>query len=62
MKGLMVQEGLTIDEALKLMEEGQKVPDRQAPTLPPRVLGMYNYYTSVVYNLSLVLYTYWQYI
>ena len=43
MKGLMVQEGLTMDEALKLMEEGQKVPDRKAPTLPPRVLGMYVY-------------------
>lgn len=39
MKGLMVQEGVTMDEALKIMEEGQKVPDRPAPMLPPRVLG-----------------------
>lgn len=41
MKGLMVQEELTIEDALKVMEEGQQVPDRLAPMLPPRVLGMY---------------------
>lgn len=29
-----------MDEALKIMEEGQKVPDRPAPMLPPRVLGI----------------------
>ena len=37
----MIQEELTIEDALKVMEEGQQVPDRLAPMLPPRVLGMY---------------------
>ena len=40
MKGLMQQENMTIVDALKLMEEGQKVPDRLAPMIPPRVLGI----------------------
>ena len=39
MKGMMVQEGMTMDEALMVMEEGQKLPGRPAPKLPPRVLG-----------------------
>ena len=40
MKGMMVQDGLTMDDALKLMEEGQKTPNRPAPKLPPKLLGM----------------------
>ena len=40
MKGLMIREGVTINEALQLMEEGQSAPDRPAPSLPPTVLGM----------------------
>ena len=36
-----------MDDALKIMEEGQKVPNRPAPALPPRVLG--NQYGSVDY-------------
>ena len=39
MKGLMVQENMTVEEAIKLMEEGQRAPDREAPMLPPKVLG-----------------------
>ena len=42
MKGLMVQEGLTTSDALKLMEEGQKAPDRPAPMMPPKLLGTCN--------------------
>lgn len=38
MKGMMVQENATLDDALRIMEEGQ-MPDSQAPTLPPRVIG-----------------------
>ena len=34
----MVQDGLTVDEALKVMDEGQRQPDRAAPMLPPKVL------------------------
>lgn len=49
MKGLMVQEDLTLDDALKLMEEGQKIPNRPAPKLPPRVLG--KNCTTIVYWL-----------
>ena len=41
MKGLMIQENMTMEEAIKLMEEGQKAPDRIAPMLPPKVLGKY---------------------
>ena len=48
MKGLMVQEGVTMDEALKIMEEGQKVPDRPAPMLPPRVLGTVVNHTNII--------------
>ena len=40
MKGMMVQDGLTMDDALKLMEEGEKTPNRPAPKLPPKLLGM----------------------
>ena len=40
MKGMMVQENATLEEALKKMEEGQ-MPDSEAPTLPPRVIGMH---------------------
>ena len=29
-----------MDDALKLMEEGQKTPNRPAPKLPPKLLGM----------------------
>ena len=43
MKGLMIQEDMTMEEAIKLMEEGQRVPDRIAPMLPPKVLGMCRY-------------------
>lgn len=39
MKGMMVQEGMTMDEALTVMEEGQKLPGRPAPKLSPRILG-----------------------
>ena len=39
MKGLMLQEDLTIEDALKVMEEGQRAPDRHAPMLPPKLLG-----------------------
>jgi len=39
MKGLMLQEELTVDEALKIMDEGQKLPDGAAPALPAKVLG-----------------------
>ena len=39
MKGLMIQEDMTIDEAIKVMEEGQRAPDRVAPMLPPKVLS-----------------------
>lgn len=39
MKGLMIQEDLTIEDALKVMEEGQRAPDRRAPMLPPKILG-----------------------
>ena len=39
MKGLMVQENMTIEEAIKVMEGGQHAPDREAPMLPPKVLG-----------------------
>ena len=35
----MVHEDLTIEEAVKIMEEGQRAPDRAAPMLPPKVLG-----------------------
>ena len=28
-----------MDDALRLMEEGQQMPDRPAPMLPPKVLG-----------------------
>ena len=41
MKGMMVQDGLTMDDALKLMEEGEKTPNRPAPKLPPKLLGMW---------------------
>ena len=43
MKGMMIQENATLDDALKMMEEGQ-MPDTQAPTLPPRVIGTCIYY------------------
>lgn len=39
MKGMMVQDELTLDDALKIMEEGQKTPNRPAPKLPPKMLG-----------------------
>ena len=35
----MVQENMTIEEAIKVMEGGQHAPDREAPMLPPKVLG-----------------------
>ena len=35
----MIQENMTTEEAVKLMEEGQRAPDRIAPMLPPKVLG-----------------------
>ena len=35
----MIQENMTMEEAVKLMEEGQRAPDRIAPMLPPKVLG-----------------------
>lgn len=38
MKGMMVQENTTLDDALKMMEDGQ-MSTGQAPTLPPRVIG-----------------------
>ena len=38
MKGMMIQENATLDDALKMMEEGQ-MPSGQAPTLPPRLIG-----------------------
>ena len=34
----MVQENVTLDEALKKMEEGQ-MANSQGPALPPRVIG-----------------------
>ncbi len=40
MKGLMIQEEMTMAEALKVMEEGQRAPGRLAPMLPPKVLGV----------------------
>ncbi len=40
MKGLMIQEEMTMAEALKVMEEGQRAPGRPAPMLPPKVLGV----------------------
>ncbi len=43
MKGLMIQEEMTMAEALKVMEEGQRAPGRLAPMLPPKVLGVYTY-------------------
>ena len=42
----MVQEDMTIEEAIKVMEEGQKAPDRVAPMLPPKVLGEFQPYTA----------------
>lgn len=44
MKGMMVQDNATLDDALRIMEEGQ-MPDSQAPTLPPRVIGKYIHVT-----------------
>ncbi len=41
MKGLMLQEDLTIEEALKVMEVGQLQPDTAAPSLPAKVLGKF---------------------
>lgn len=41
MKGLMLQEELTIDDALKIMDLGQRQPNRMAPALPPKVLREY---------------------
>ena len=38
----MIQENVTMDDALKMMEEGQ-MPNSQAPTMPPRVIGIYMY-------------------
>ena len=38
----MVQEDMTMEEALKVMEEGQRAPDRLAPMLPPKVLGEFS--------------------
>ena len=38
----MIQEDMTVDDALKLMEEGQRLPNRPAPMLPPKVLGRCN--------------------
>lgn len=37
MKGMMLQENVTLDEALKKMEEGQMNKDGLA--MPPRVIG-----------------------
>lgn len=38
MKGMMIQENVTLDDALKMMEDGQ-MPNSQAPAMPPRVIG-----------------------
>ena len=35
----MVQDGLTMEDALKVMEEGQTAPGGPAPKLPPTMLG-----------------------
>ncbi len=51
MKGLMLQEEMTVRDALKIMEEGQKVPNRLAPMVPPRVLGMCNCFL-YIYNYT----------
>lgn len=47
LKGMMVQEDMTMDDALKLMEEGQRLPNRPAPMLPPKVLGNLNFIVSL---------------
>ena len=39
MKGLMLQEELTIDDAFKIMETGLREPQKNAPALPPQVLS-----------------------
>lgn len=39
----MVQEDMTMEEAIKVMEEGQRAPDRLAPMLPPKVLGEFSH-------------------
>ena len=46
MKGMMVQEKATLEDALKKMEEGQ-MPGGQAPTLPPRVIGTSNTHAGI---------------
>ena len=38
MKGMMLQDNATLDEALKKMEEGQ-MANSKGPALPPRVIG-----------------------
>lgn len=38
MKGMMLQENATLDEALRKMEEGQ-MANSKGPALPPRVIG-----------------------
>lgn len=42
MKGMMLQEELTIDDAFKVMELGQNEPSRMAPALPPKMLSEYH--------------------
>ena len=57
----MVQENMTVEEAIKVMEEGQKAPDRPAPMLPPKLLGEYrhvhnnkrSYLYMIMYTLNL---------
>lgn len=44
MKGLMLQEELTIDDAFKIMDIGQREPQRIAPAVPPKVLSEFPSY------------------
>lgn len=48
MKGMMLQEELTLDEAFKVMDLSQNEPSRVAPALPPQMLGMNIKFSEIV--------------
>lgn len=50
----MIQEELTIADALDMIDLAEKEPDRMAPPLPPKVLGKLSRH-NVTFVCSLIL-------